>query len=95
VEHETYYERNPDFVYRQIVDEAVLVPIHKEIVDMQSIYTLNEVGAFIWENLDQPKTRADLQAALLDEYTADPDVLHADLERFLDEMTAIGALRKA
>ena len=88
------YERNPDFIYRNILDEAVLVPIHQDVADMDCIYTLNGVGAFIWEHLDRPINQAGLQSALLDEYDADPEVLAADLQLFLDEMTAIGALRK-
>lgn len=94
VEQDIHYERNPDFVHRQIVDEAVLVPIHQDVADMECVYTLNELGAFIWEHLDKPGTQAELQAAMLDEYEVSPDVLMADLERFLGELTAIGALRK-
>jgi hypothetical protein len=94
VEQIVRYERNPDFIFRKVVDEFILVPIHQDVADMDSIYTLNGVGAFLWGHLDQPRTQADLQAAMLEEYAADPQVLIADLERFLGEMTAIGALRK-
>ncbi len=88
------YGRNPDYIFRKIVDEFVLVPIHQNVADMDCIYTLNPVGAFIWERLDKPATQAELQAAILDEYAADPKILAADLESFLSEMTAIGAVRK-
>ena len=92
---EVRYERNPDYIYRKIVDELVLVPIHQDVADMDCIYTMNPVGAFVWERLDQPATQAELQAAMLDEYAAEPEVVAADLENFLGEMVAIGALRKA
>jgi len=88
------YERNPDFIFRKIIDEAVLVPVHQDVADMDCIYTLNEVASFIWSKLEQSATQADLLISLLDEYEADPDALAADLERFLGEMTEIGALRK-
>ena len=91
----TRYERNPNYVHRKIVDEMVLVPIHQNVADMDCIYTLNEVGASVWQRLDSPATQAELHAALLDEYDADADVIAADLEAFLREMTAIGAIRKA
>jgi hypothetical protein len=94
VEQMMRYERNPNYIFRKVVEEFILVPIHQDVADMDSIYTLNGVGAFLWEHLDQPRTQADLQAAMLEEYAADPQVLIADLERFLGEMTAIGALRK-
>lgn len=92
---EARYEKNPNYIYRTIVDEAVLVPIHQEVADMECIYTLNPVGAFVWERLDGQATRADLQAAMLDEYEAEPQVIAADLDAFLGEMVAIGALREA
>jgi hypothetical protein len=87
------YSRNPDFIFRKIVDEAVLVPIHQNVADMDCLYTLNDVGAFIWDQLETPRTKDDLLAAILNEYAADPQVLLADLDRFIAEMTAIGSLQ--
>ena len=88
------FERNPDYIYRKIVEEAVLVPLHQDVADMESIYSLNEVGAFIWESLEQPKTMADLLNTMEMEYDAPVEVLSSDLEHFLDELTTIGALRE-
>ncbi len=92
MDNEMTYQRNPDFIYRKIVEESVLVPLHKDVADMDCIYTLNSVGAFIWEQLEQPATADALQAALLEAYDADPEVLQADLARFVEEMISIGAL---
>lgn len=92
--NEKRYVRNPDFIYRRIVDESVLVPIHQDVANMDSIYTLNGMGAFLWEHLAVPSSRAELQSAVLAEYDADMEVLESDLEKFLDEMTSIDALRE-
>lgn len=91
-DNDALYVRNGNFVYRRIVDEAVLVPIQKDVNHMDCIYTLNEVASFIWEHLEHPSSQQHLQAALLDEYDADDDILKTDLERFLDEMLSIGAI---
>jgi hypothetical protein len=88
------YERNPDFIYRKIVDEAVLVPIQRDVADMECIYTLSEVGALVWQALDAPATEAELQQAILDQYEADPGAVAMDLDRFLRGMVEIGAIRK-
>lgn len=90
---ETRYERNPDFIFRRIVDEAVLVPIHQDVADMDCIYTLNEVAALIWQRLAEPATGAELQQAVLGEYETDPEKVAADLGRFLEGMAAINAIR--
>lgn len=92
---DTIYTRNPDFIYRKIVDESVLVPFHNNVADMDCIYTLNALGAFIWEQLSEPRTRLDLEQAVLVEYNVEPAVLVADLDRFIAEMVSIGALRQA
>jgi hypothetical protein len=88
------YERNPDFIFRQIVDEAVLVPIRRDVADMECIYTLSEVGALVWQALDRPATEAELQKAILDQFEADPEAVTADLDRFLRGMVEIDAIRK-
>ena len=88
------YLRNPNYIYRKIVDESVLVPVYNNVADMNCIYTLNGMGAFLWEHLAAPVTREELEAFVLAEYNAQPEVLVADLEKFLIEMVSIGALQK-
>jgi hypothetical protein len=44
---EQTYKRNENFVFRQIENETILVPIKDNVGDMNCIYNLNEVGAFI------------------------------------------------
>ncbi|MEL7645735.1 MAG: PqqD family protein [Anaerolineaceae bacterium] len=94
MKEEIRYHRNPDFIFRKIAEETVLVPLHKDVADMDCIYTLNGVGAFIWEQLDQPASLEDLQSAVLNEYAAEPEMLMNDLKTFLDAMTAIDAIRE-
>lgn len=88
------FERNIDFIYRRIVDESVLVPLHNNVADMDCIYTLNGMGAYLWERLATPATQAELEDAIMAEYDAEPIVLVKDLEKFLAEMVSIGALRE-
>jgi hypothetical protein len=93
-QEEARYERNPDFIFRRIVDELVLVPIRQDVADMDCIYTMNPLGAFIWEKLDGRMTMADLQAAIAAEYAADPEVIVADLLEFVHELESAGAVRR-
>jgi len=46
--------RSKNFIFRQIVEEMVLVPIRQNVADLDSIFTLNELGAFIWGKLEVP-----------------------------------------
>jgi len=61
---------------------------------LDCIYSLNSVGASIWQLLEQLATKDALQSALLEEYDASPEMLSSDLENFLLEMESIGAIRR-
>jgi len=89
-----HYERNPNYIFRKVVDELVLVPIRQDVADMDCIYTMNPVGAFIWEKLGEGVTLAKLQAALVDEFDVDPQTATADLREFLQELEAVDAIRR-
>jgi hypothetical protein len=94
-QEEARYERNPEFIFRRIVDELILVPIHQDVADMDCIYTMNGVGAFIWENLDGRATLADLQAAIVEQYKVDPEAAAADLLEFVQELESASAVRRS
>jgi hypothetical protein len=61
---------SPSVVTRKTGNEYVLVPIANNIADMTSVYTLNETGAFIW---DQINGRRSVEA-IIDLMTAEYDV---------------------
>ena len=45
--------------------------------------TVNELGKFIWENLEKVQDENDLLQLILDEYEVDRDVAKKDLDEFL------------
>lgn len=92
---EIYFKRNPDFVFRKIVDELMLVPIRQKVADMDCIYTLNKVGSFIWERLNGETSLEELQQAVADNFTADDaQDTDADVIQFLEELEQAGAARR-
>jgi len=94
-EQDELFTRNPDFIFRRIIDETILVPVHRDLAEMDCIYTLNELGALLWEKLETPASKIELRKAILDNYDAAEETAAADLDRFLEEMQSIGALLKA
>jgi methyltransferase-like protein len=77
---------SPSIVTRKTGNEYVLVPVANNIADMNSVYTLNETGAFIWEQIDGRKSVNDIIAALLCEYETDERTATDDVLSFLEEM---------
>jgi methyltransferase-like protein len=73
-------------VTRKTGNEYVLVPITNNIADMNSVYTLNETGAFIWEKIDGKRSVEDIIDALADEYDIDQQTAEADVFSFIENM---------
>jgi methyltransferase-like protein len=79
--------QSPSVVTRKTGNEYVLVPIANNIADMNSVYTLNETGAFLWEQLDGKKSVKDLIDALISEYDVDYETAASDVLLFIEEMS--------
>jgi len=69
---EKKYIRNPNFIFRKIVDETILVPIRQNVAELNCIYSLNEVGSFLWQKLAEPQDLSTLQSAVVSEFAASP-----------------------
>jgi hypothetical protein len=78
---------SPSIVTRKTGNEYVLVPIANNIADMNSVYTLNETGAFIWEHINGERNVEELIAALTEEYEIDNENAAQDLFAFIDNMS--------
>ncbi|MGA1867642.1 MAG: PqqD family protein [bacterium] len=87
-----YYTRNDNFVFRRIDHETILVPIKDNVADMGFIYNLNEVGAFIWEQLDGKKRLCDIIHALTQEFEVSSGQAEEDLLAFVDDLAKIEAI---
>lgn len=81
------YSHAPNIVTRKTGSEYVLIPVTNNIADMNSVYTLNESGAFIWELIDGKRTIAEIVDALVTEYNIDRGVAESDLNSFLSDMS--------
>jgi methyltransferase-like protein len=74
-------------VTRKTGNEYVLVPIANNIADMNSVYTLNETGAFIWEQIDGKRDVEEIIAALTEEYDIDKTTASDDVFEFIENMS--------
>ena len=77
------YRKSDSIVSRKIADEFVLVPIRKNVGDLENIYTLNEVAARIWELIDGKRNVGDIKERICQEYEATPEKTEKDIREFL------------
>ena len=84
--------RNEDFVFRKIDKEMILVPIKNNVGDMGFIYSLNELGAFIWEHLDGSNQLVEINKMILEAFEVSDQEAKEDLSKFLGDLEEIGAI---
>ncbi|MDD3876995.1 MAG: PqqD family protein [Bacteroidales bacterium] len=76
-------------VCRKIDEEMVLVPLVNDVADMNVIYTLNEVAAFIWEQIDGVKSIEDITKLVLQNFDTDAQTAEKDVSDFIRDLNQI------
>lgn len=77
-------EFKKEFILREIVGEAVLIPTGATAAQFNGLMSVNELGKFIWENYEKVSNEDELLKFVLDEYEVDEDVAKTDLNEFLN-----------
>jgi hypothetical protein len=93
-ELDTVYSKNDSVVSRKIVDELILVPIRKSVADMESLFTLNDVGARIYELIDGGRTVREICNVIVEEFEVDFEQARADVLTFLDQLKSFGSIEE-
>ena len=82
------------FVLRQINKKYYAVPVGPLAARHKILISMNGTCLFVWEQLQQDRTRQELLDAITTEYEVDVAVASADLERFLTALDGAGLLEK-
>lgn len=85
-------KKSENVVFRKIENEYILVPIKSNAAELDYIYTLNEVGARIWELIDGTRTVGDIRDIICSEYEVTPETAVADLDALLAELVVLSTV---
>lgn len=89
---EKVYKKSESIVSRRIGDEFILVPIRQDVGDLESIYTLNETGALIWELIDGKLNVGEIKESLFEAFEVEPEEAEKDLIEHLQQLEGIQAI---
>ena len=90
---ETSFVKEKDLVTRDIAGESIIVPIRGHVGDLDGLFTLNEVGAMIWQLIDGQKTGRQIAEAVKDEYDVEAVEAEDDVVDFLRSLEKAGLIR--
>jgi len=86
------YKKSDSIVSRKIADEFILVPIRQNVGDLESISTLNEVAARIWELIDGKMKVREIKDEIVEEFEVTPQQAEKDLIEYLQQLKEIEAI---
>ncbi len=86
------YKKSDSIVFRKIADEFILVPIRQNVGDLESISTLNEVAARIWELIDGKMKVREIKDKIIEEFEVTPQRAQKDLIEYLQQLEGIEAI---
>lgn len=94
MEMDVVFRKIDRVISRKILDELILVPIRGSVADMECLYTLNEVGARVYQLVDGKKTVGEICDAVVEEFEVGTDRARADVNEFLEKLIEIGSIEE-
>ena len=83
-------KRNKDFIADQIAGEYVAVPIGEMSKAFHGMIRLNDTARFIWDQLENDVTEAQIVDALLANYEVDRSCAERDVRRIVEMLKDAG-----
>jgi hypothetical protein len=78
--------RKSGFALRKVGEVNIIVPLGQKVLDLNGVITLNETGAFIWEQLGEERSLDELVEAVSQEFDVETDQARKDIEDFLENL---------
>jgi hypothetical protein len=92
---DTIYVKASDCVTREIAGETIIVPIRNNVGDLDSIYTLNEVGTRLWQLVDGTHSVDDAITIIYDEYEVSRNVAARHVAEMIMSLLDLGLIHRA
>ena len=90
---DTCFVKENDLVTRDVAGEMIIVPIKGHVGDLEGVFTLNELGAMIWQLMDGQTTVSQLMEAVQNEYDVGAAESEKDVVDFLSSLEDAGLIR--
>ena len=92
MELDAVFARNEEVVSRKIVDELILVPMRKDVADMETLYTLNEVGARVYELIDGKRSLREIVNSIVNEFEVTEQQAESDVREFIAQLLKVESI---
>lgn len=91
---EEKYIINPNYVFREVDEELILIPVCEQAMIAPGVITISETTAFLWQNMNKSQTISQLCKLLCSEYDVDEETARQDISEMIDSMCKLNIIRK-
>jgi len=88
------YAKNPDFVFREIAGEFILIPIRRQLNEVNSLYVLNETGAALWRRIDGKHSAREIIEDFSKEFDVTREQIEKDFNSLIEDLRSIRAIEE-
>ena len=88
------FRKSTSVATREIAGETLLVPISGEIAQLHKLFTLNPVGAIIWDQLDGRVDLAAIRHRLVDRFEVSEESAGQDLLEYVEHLLEAQLIEK-
>ncbi len=82
---EQIVSRTSGFVFKEMANESILIELVNNVVNMDKVITLNELGTFIYNQLQESKNIKQLILSITSEFEIDKETATNDLNEFITQ----------
>ena len=83
-----------EIVARDIAGETILVPVRGNLADMQRIFSLSPVAAFLWEQIDGRQDLEVILSKVIEDFEVEREDATSDLLEFITELLESGLIEE-
>lgn len=87
--------RSASIVSREIAGETIVVPICRGVGDLDSVYTFNAVGTYVWRLLAESRTEEELARLVATDFEVGEQQALKDVRSFLADLREVGLVKPA
>jgi hypothetical protein len=87
INEQSVVSAKPDNLASRLGSEAVILNM-----EYGRYFGLNTTGAFVWDLVQQPRTVAEIEHAICDEFEVTPEQCHIDLAALLENLLSTGLI---
>lgn len=80
------------YLLRNVAGVHLVVPIAERVIEFKGMMTLNETGAFLWQQLLEEQTEEELLSDLIEEFQVDRETASKDIKDFIKKLKDVNVL---